>query len=322
MKREAEVDVSESQKQNDRRKARRWVKRKSHREVFLVYVFLLPALLIFFTYKIIPLVWNVVLSFQFWSPTKPPRYAGLYHYEEMLLHDSAFWEIFGNTLFFLISGPAAVAAALFFAVLVNRPLRGRNVYRTLIFLSYPLMAVSVGIIWQWLFNEEVGLFNYLLMSAGIIEKPVAFLNQSATALPAVMLASMWQLIGFYMIILLTGLQSIPPHLYEAARIDGANGRQQFFAITLPLLRPSIFLCLIVAVTASFTAFDLIYVMTQGGPGRATDLLITYIYSSGFGLGQFDYAAALTVVMFLLFMLIALLLNAVSGGDAGRVDSGR
>ena len=138
---------------------------------------------------------------------------------------------------------------------------------------------------------------------------------------AVIVASIWQVIGFYMIVLLTGLQSIPPSLYEAASIDGASRWQQFRRITLPLIRPSLFLCFVVGIINSFTAFDLIFVMTGGGPGHATDLLITYIYSAAFRLSQFDYAAAMTVVNFVLFLALALLANRLAGGDAGAVDTG-
>ena len=157
------------------------------------------------------------------------------------------------------------------------------------------MTVAVGIIWQWLFNEKVGLINYALISLGLIEDGIPFLESFDYALPAVIIASIWQVVGFYMIILLTGLQSIPPNLYEAASIDGASPWQQFRRITLPLLRPSLFLCFVIGIINSFTAFDLIFVMTGGGPGRSTDLLITYIYSSAFRLSKFDYAAAMTVV---------------------------
>ena len=208
-----------------------------------IWLFLLPSLLIFLLYRIIPLVWNVVLSLEFWSPYKPARFAGLYHYQNMLFYDDAFWKVFWNTLVFMASAPFGIALALGVALLVNTPIRGRGVYRTIVFMSYPVMTVAVGIIWQWLYNEKVGLINYVLISLGIIDKGIPFLESFSWALPAVILASLWQVIGFYMIILLTGLQSIPPNLYEAASIDGASARQQLLAhhraaaqaVALPLL---------------------------------------------------------------------------------------
>lgn len=288
------------------------------RELTLVWLFLLPSLAIFALYRIIPMIWNVVLSLEFWSPYKPATFAGLYHYQEMLFYDDAFWEVVWNTILFMISAPVGIALALGVALMVNRPVRGREVYRTIVFMSYPVMTVAVGIIWQWLYNENVGLINYMLISLGVIDRGIPFLQSFDWALPAVIIASIWQVIGFYMIILLTGLQSIPPNLYEAASIDGASPAQSFRRITLPLLKPSIFLCFVVGIINSFTAFDLIFVMTGGGPGHSTDLLITYIYSNAFRLSKFDYAAAMTVANFLLFVALAFLANRLAGGDAGSV----
>jgi ABC-type sugar transport system permease subunit len=293
--------------------------RKRHREAAFVWCLLLPALVIFLLYLMIPLGWNFLLSFQFWSPTKPAEFAGLYHYEEMFVYDDVFWEALENTFVYMAMAPIAIVIALGLALMVNSRIRGRGVYRTIIFLSYPLMAVAVGIIWRWLYDGRVGLFNYVLRSTGIIDEPIPFLETFATAMPAVIAAAIWQIVGCFMIILLTGLQSIPPHLYEAAAIDGARRWRQFWRITLPLLRPSLFLCFVIGIIASFTSFDLIYVMTNGGPGHATELLITYIYKAAFTLTQFDYAGALTVVMFVLFVAIALLGNLLAGGDAGKVD---
>lgn len=288
------------------------------RELTLIWLFLLPSLAIFALYRIIPMIWNVVLSLEFWSPYKPATFAGLYHYQEMLFYDDAFWQVLWNTILFMISAPVGIALALGVALLVDTKVRGRNVYRTIVFMSYPVMTVAVGIIWQWLYNENVGLINYMLISLGVIDRGVPFLQSFDLALPAVIVASIWQVIGFYMIILLTGLQSIPPNLYEAASIDGASPMQTFRRITLPLLRPSLFLCFVVGIINSFTAFDLIFVMTGGGPGHATDLLVTYIYSTAFTLSKFDYAAAMTVANFLLFVALAFIANRLAGGNAGSV----
>ena len=295
-----------------------FLSRRRTRDLALVWAFLLPSLIIYALYRIIPLVWNVVLSLEFWSPYKPATFAGLYHYQEMLFYDDAFWQVLWNTILFMVSAPVGIAMALGIALLVNTRVPGRGIYRTIVFLSYPVMTVAVGIIWQWLYNEKVGLINYVLISLDVIDKGIPFLQSFNLALPAVILASIWQVIGFYMIILLTGLQSIPPNLYEAASIDGASARQCFWRITLPLIRPSLFLCFVVGIINSFTAFDLIFVMTGGGPGHATDLLVTYIYSTAFTLSKFDYAAAMTVANFLIFVILAFVANRLAGGEAGAV----
>jgi len=240
----------------------------------------------------------------------------------MLFHDDVFWQVLWNTVLLMASAPVGIALALGVAVLVNLEIRGRNVYRTILFMSYPVMTVAVGIIWQWLYNEKVGLLNYVLLSLGVIRRGIPFLQSFTLALPCVIVASIWQVIGFYMIILLAGLQTIPPELYESAEIDGASAWKRFRSITLPLLRPAIFLCFVIGIINSFTSFDLIYVMTQGGPAHATDLLITYIYTVAFKLSKLDYAAALTVVNFLFFLCLALLANRLAGGEAGAVDTGK
>ena len=298
------------------------MKKKRTRELLLIWLFLAPSLLVFLLYRIIPLVWNGVLSLQYWSPYKPAEFAGLAHYQEMLFHDDVFWQVLWNTVLLMASAPVGIALALGVAVLVNLEIRGRNVYRTILFMSYPVMTVAVGIIWQWLYNEKVGLFNYVLLSLGVIQRGIPFLQSFALALPCVIVASIWQVIGFYMIILLAGLQTIPQELYESAEIDGASAWKRFRSITLPLLRPAIFLCFVIGIINSFTSFDLIYVMTQGGPAHATDLLITYIYTVAFKLSKLDHAAALTVVNFLFFLCHALLANRLAGGEAGAVDTGK
>lgn len=295
------------------------IKKKRTRELLLIWCFLAPSLLIFALYRIIPLIWNGILSFQFWSPYKPAEFAGLYHYEEMLFYDDVFWQSLWNTSVLMASAPIGIAFALVVALLVDTQIRGRNIYRTIVFMSYPVMTVAVGIIWQWLYNEKVGLFNYVLVSLGVVDQGIPFLDNIDLALPSVIVASIWQVLGFYMIILLTGLQNIQQSLYEASSIDGASAWQRFRRITLPLLRPSIFLCFVIGIINSFTNFDLIYVMTNGGPSHATELLVTYIYRAAFTLSKFDYAAALTIVNFAFFVFLAWLANRLSGGEAGAVE---
>jgi len=296
-----------------------WWRKKRTRELAIVACFLLPSLAIFFLYRVLPLGWNLLLSVQYWSPLKPPRWAGLDHYQEMLLYDDVFWQSLKNTLIFIGASPIAIALALGIALLLNSDLKSAAVYRSIVFLSYPLMTVAVGIIWRWMYDERGGIINFALRESGVVAKPIPFLQSFEWALPSVIVAEVWQVLGFYMIIILTGLQSIPQHLYEAASIDGAPHWAQFGRITLPMLRPSLFLCAVVGILNSFTSFDLVYIMTNGGPGHATELLITYIYKSGFGQTKFDYAAALTVVQFILLLALTYLANRAAGGNAGSLE---
>jgi len=290
------------------------------RGTLLIWAFLAPSLTIFLLYRILPLLWNAALSMQTWSPFRPSAFAGLIHYEELLFHDEVFWKSLWNTVVFMSSSPIAIALALGLALLVDTRIRGRGVYRAIIFLSYPLMTVAVGIIWRWLYDEKVGLINYVLLSLGLTQRRIAFLDSYEWAMPSVVVAAVWQIVGFFMVILLAGLQNIPPNLQEAAALDGASAGQRFRHVTLPLLRPAIFLCLMIGIINSFTSFDLIYVMTGGGPSYATEVLITYIYRVAFVLSKFDYAAALTVVLFLFLLVLTWLANRVAGGEAGAVDA--
>jgi multiple sugar transport system permease protein len=293
-------------------------RRNRWRRTAEVWCLLAPSLAIFLLYRILPLLWNGVLSFEDWSPLRPAHWIGLENYDEMLFDDAVFWQALGNTLIFMASAPIGIVIALGLALLVNAQIRGRDVYRAIIFLSYPMMTVAVAIIWRWMFDERVGLINYLARSLDLVDRPIQFLNSFNWALPSVIAANTWQMLGFYMIILLTGLQSIPHELHEAAAIDGAAATRRFWSITLPLLRPTLFLCFVIGMLNSFTSFDLVYVMTGGGPGRATELLITYIYKLGFSQTRFDYAAAVTVFFFLLLISITWLANRLSGRDAGAV----
>ncbi|MBS7695956.1 MULTISPECIES: sugar ABC transporter permease [unclassified Chelatococcus] len=295
-----------------------FIARKNTRQAVLIWCFLAPSLLIFLLYRILPLAWNVILSFQAWSPLRPAVWIGFDNYDEMLT-DDVFWQSLWNTLYIIGSAPIGIAIALALALLVNADIRGRDAYRTAIFVSYPLMTVAVAIIWRWMFDERVGLINYVARSLHLIESPIQFLNSFTWALPSVIAANIWQMLGFYMIILLTGLQNIPSNLYEAAEIDGANAFRRFLRITLPLLKPSIFLCFVIGMLNSVTSFDLVYVMTGGGPGRATEILVTYIYKLGFVQTRFDYAAAVTVVFFVMLIAIAWAANRFSGGNAGAVE---
>ncbi|HUA56361.1 MAG TPA: sugar ABC transporter permease [Candidatus Sulfotelmatobacter sp.] len=298
--------------------ARRRPRRAPIKRATMIWCLLAPSLAIFLAYRVLPLAWNVVLSFEDWSPLHPARWIGWDNYDEMLFDDDVFWQALWNTLLFMASAPIAIAMALGLALLVNADIRGRDVYRTIVFLSYPLMTVAVAIIWRWMFDERVGLINYVARSLGLVDRPIEFLNSFDWALPSVIVANIWQTLGFYMIVLLTGLQSIPPELREAAAIDGAGAVRRFWAITLPLLRPAVFLCFVIGMLNSFTSFDLVYVMTGGGPGRATELLVTYIYKLGFAQTRFDYAAAVTVFFFALLISVTAVANRLSGDDAGAM----
>lgn len=298
---------------------RRVIGQRRTRILLMIYLFLFPSLAIFLLYRITPIIWNFFLSFYEWQYIGPNTWVGLRNYIDMIRSD-VFWQSFKNTIIYFFGGtPVAIALAVLIAVLVNNPIRGRNAYRVMVFLPYPITPVAIAIIWQWLYNEKVGLINYVLRSLGLVENPIRFLQSFKLALPSVILTSVWQVLGYFVIIVLTGLQTIPDDLYEAAELDGASRQTQFFRITLPLIRSTIFLCFIVGVINSFTVFDIIYVMTDGGPGHATEILVTNIYKNAFTFNRMGYAAAMTVFMFLFLLIVTWYSNRISGGEAGGVN---
>ena len=298
---------------------RRVIGQRRTRILLMIYLFLFPSLAIFLLYRITPIIWNFFLSFYEWQYIGPNTWVGLRNYIDMIRSD-VFWQSFKNTIIYFFGGtPVAIALAVLIAVLVNNPIRGRNAYRVMVFLPYPITPVAIAIIWQWLYNEKVGLINYVLRSLGLVENPIRFLQSFKLALPSVILTSVWQVLGYFVIIVLTGLQTIPDDLYEAAELDGASRLTQFFRITLPLIRSTIFLCFIVGIINSFTVFDIIYVMTDGGPGHATEILVTNIYKNAFTFNRMGYAAAMTVFMFLFLLIVTWYSNRISGGEAGGVN---
>ena len=289
-----------------------WGQRRN-RQLALIACFLLPSLAIFFLYRILPLGWNVLLSFEFWSPLKPAQWAGFEHYVEMWSYDDVFWVALRNTLIFIAASPLAIAVSLGIALLVNSDLKGASVYRTIVFLSYPLMTVAVGIIWRWMYDERGGIINYALRASGLVDRPVGFLQDFDWALPSVIFAGIWQVLGFYMIILLTGLQSIPQHLYEAARVDGATRWQQFRAITLPSLKPALVPAVILSVVWTFNMFNIIFLVTAGQPAGSTEILITQSYKFAFQKYQYGYAAAYSTVIFGILLIYGVFQNRMTKG---------
>ena len=287
-------------------------------QLLMIYLLLVPSLLIFLVYRLIPLGWNVVLSLHEYKMLGPNPWIGLENYVEMFKSD-VFWQSLRNTVvYFFVGSPIAIFLALVVATLVNAPIKGRNAYRVIVFLPYPITPAAIAIIWKWLYNDQVGLINYLLRSLGIVKDGIPFLSSSTWALPAVITTSIWQVLGYFVILVLTGLQTIPDALYECAELDGASPLRRFFHITVPLIRPTLFICFVVAIINSFTVFDMVYVMTGGGPGYASEILITNIYKNAFTFVRMGYAAAMTFFMFVFLLLITWGANLFAGGEAGGI----
>ncbi|MFF2371223.1 carbohydrate ABC transporter permease [Agromyces sp. NPDC058110] len=270
------------------------------KESLVGWGFLTPNLLLMAVFLFLPIVWAVQLSFQETKGFGTPEWVGLDNYVK-LVTDPVFWQSFGNTIVFtILTVPVVMIGGLGLAVLLNSVLPARGVFRTAIVLPMVISGVASAMVAVILFYESNGLINKVLTAVGL--SPVAWQSQGVPAMISVVVVAIWLRIGFNMIIYLAGLQGISPEVYEAARIDGASRWQQFRSITVPLVGPSSFFLLIMNVIASFQVFDLIFVMTGGGPGNSTSVLVTYAYRNGFQIREQGYGAAIGIVILIITLI--------------------
>lgn len=270
--------------------------RKTVREGLAGWLFLSPNLLLLGVFVLLPLVWTVVISFQRTNGFGEGEFVGIANYER-LLSDALFWRAAANTLLFtLIVTPLSMGLGLGAALLFNSVLPARGVFRSILIVPMAISGVATALIGVLVFNENSGILNNVIRFLGL---PGA--NWQSGGVPAfvsVVLVTLWWRIGFNMLIYLAGLQGIGPELYQAAELDGAGAWARFRNVTVPLLGPSSFFLLILNVIYSFQVFDIVFVMTGGGPQNATSVLVTYAYDTGFVTRDQGYAAAIGVVLLL------------------------
>jgi multiple sugar transport system permease protein/alpha-1,4-digalacturonate transport system permease protein len=279
--------------------------RQSRRNTLIGISFILPNFLGFALLTLVPVVAAFGLAFMEWDSYNPAEFVGLDNFQKMFGNDT-FWIALRNTLYYGIGHvPLTLLCSLGLALVLNRKLRGVRFFRTAAFFPYVTSMVAVAVVWNMLFNPTMGPVNQLLTTLGVANPP-GWTSSSDWAMPAVIITSVWRDMGYYMILFLAGLQTIPVEYYEAARVDGANAWQRFWHITLPTLRPTTFLVLILLTVGSFKVFDLIVVMTDGGPGRATLVLSQLIYREGIAQGEFGYASAISLVLFVIVLLVTVL----------------
>ena len=271
------------------------------RRNWTAYLFLSPGLILFSIFTVFALGFSFYLTFHEWNIIEPDKpFVGLQNYRDMI-DDESFRRSVINTVYFTSATvPLTMLVGLSIALLLNRPIRARGLFRTLYFLPVVTPFVVVSIIWKWLYNSQYGLFNYYLLKARLIDEPLGWLSDQNLAMPAVILMSVWSGVGFSMVVYLAGLQSVPAELYEAADVDGASAFSKLRYITVPLLRPTTLFLLVIGVIGSFQIFTQIFVMTSGGPVERTTTMVYYIYQSAFKFYQMGYAStlawALTVML--------------------------
>ncbi len=280
-------------------------------EALAGYLFILPTFIGFAIFILYPLVESLRISFYEYSILGDSYYVELDNYSR-LLSDSRLRKTYGNTVVF--TGFAVFLNAgigLLLAVFLNRrmPVLMRNFYRSAFFFPILIAHTYIAVIWQYLYHQDTGVINYYLAFLGI--DPIPWLSHPAWAMAAVIIMDVWKNAGFAMLVFLAGLQSIPHEYYEAARLDGANERQLFSRITIPLLSPSIFFILVIFMIGALQVFDTIIVLTDGGPGDATRSVVMYIYQQAFQRLDFGYAAAISWTLFLVIMAVTLVQFLVS-----------
>lgn len=278
----------------------------SRKENTAAFLFLLPNLIGFFVFTVLAVLASLVLSFFNWDLITQPKFVGIQNYKQLFVGDPAFYHVLWNTVYFTIGTvPTSTILGLLIAVGLNQKIKGLSFFRTVYFMPTITSMVATSLLWEWIFDSNYGLINLVLRYIGI-HNPPAWLSSTTWAMPAIIILSVWTHLGFNMVIFLAGLQGIPQHLYEAARIDGASTIRQFFAITLPLLSPTTLFVLVITMIGSFQVFTQAFVMTQGGPADATSTLVYYIYQNGFHWFKMGYASAVAWVLFAIVFLLTVL----------------
>lgn len=275
----------------------------SFNQTWSAYAFLAPALVIMFLSLLLPAAATVVMSFTDVSFLKPTSFVGFDNYIK-LFQDTRFLQAVGNTAYYTVGVTfPTMILGLFAAVALNRQVPGRIVFRTIFYLPVLTSLIAAAVVWAYVYEPYAGPLNNILTQAGIPPKP--WLQDPNLAMNALIVMAIWRDFGTAMIIYLAGLQDIPKDLYEAARLDGANGKDTFLRITVPMLSSVSFYLLIILIVQTFQVFGAIYVMTQGGPLGSTETVVYQMYQTAFSYTEFGYAAAMSTVLFFTILLFSI-----------------
>ncbi|MEM3515678.1 MAG: sugar ABC transporter permease [Saccharolobus sp.] len=275
------------------------------KEEIVGYLFLIPAFFFFTVIIGYPLFNGIIQSFYEKSLIYPiSNFIGIKNYEE-LLKDSIFWNSLKNTLLWTLSiTSTSLLVGLFLALILNQNLKGKEFFRATWLLPWALPTIVASLMWSWMYEPNIGVLNFILKKAGLIEEPVLWLTTPFHAFLSVLIVAIWKGFPFVMISLLAGLQSIPQELYESASIDGASFWEKFRYITIPSLLPVISIITTLQIIWNFNHFDIVYQMTRGGPGNATMLLSTLVYMQAFGATRLGYGSAIATVMLIFLCLFS------------------
>ena len=269
------------------------------------YLFLLPAIAFLCLTSFLPVLQAIYLSFTNYDFVGSPSFIGWQNYQN-LWRDRTFWKVLGNTLVYLLFVvPSLVILPLALAILVNQKLRSIKFFRAVYYFPVIVSVVVAGIAWKWVYAEN-GILNYFLSIISFQPIKIPWLTDPKTAIFGIIAVVIWRGIGYYMVIYLAGLQAIPADLYEAAAIDGSDGWQKHFDITIPLMQPYIILVSIISSISAMKIFEEVYIMSQGGPANSTKTVVYYLYDKGFTSLEMGYASAIGVFLFLIIFIISII----------------
>ena len=292
------------------------MKKRQRRATITALIFILPFFILFTIFTIYPVIQGVWVSLNKWNLMGRQKFIGLENYVKMF-NDAKFWSMLKNTCFFtLVTSPLIVVVSLVFALLANRPVRYKKFLRIAYYVP-GVLSVSVGsFIAQYTFAPYRGLVNGILTSMGLVTTSTEpqWFQRPELAWAVVVIMTVWWTCGFPMLMYLSALQDISPELMEAASVDGANARQKLFRITLPLLKPTIYLVAMLQIIASFKVFGQIRLITGGGPGNSTKSLVMYIYEEAFDKNKMGYSAAMSYALFIIIAVCVIIQMKLQKGD--------
>lgn len=273
-----------------------------------IAVFVLPAFLIYAVFALIPIGYNVYVSFQQTDLMSPSKFVGFRNYVN-LFKDKTFLSALKNNVFMVIGSLIAhLPLALLFGNILFQKIKGSHFFQTVFFLPSVICGVAVGLTWTFVYNSEFGLLNKVLALLGLGDLQQVWLADKNLALFCIIVVVMWQFVGYHMIIQLAAMKNIPESYYEAARIDGASRWAQFRSITFPLIKPILKVDAVLIITGSLKYYDLVAVMTGGGPNHATELMSTYMFYQGFRTLKYGYSAGIGVILLILCICSVVLSN--------------
>lgn len=273
-----------------------------------IIIGLAPALVIYAIFSIYPILQSIYYSFMDWNGMGAMKFIGLGNYQE-ILHDPIFWRSVKNNLLVVVASVfGQVPIALFIALLLNRKLKGAKIFRTIGFMPVVISTVIISLTWDMVYNTENGMLNSILKSVGLGSLAQNWLGDPKVAMLSVCITTIWQFIGLYLIIFLAALQNVPTEIYEAAEMDGASGWYKTWTITIPMIKDSILVSIILCISGSLRTFDLIYVMTNGGPAHSTEVMAIYMFNQTFSSMRYGYGSAVSLLILIFSVLLIVIVQ--------------